>query len=91
MILTAAKCEDWWLQFFFVFCGFGQISPRSEGVRSSALDMFYFKESTFDFLMKKISKTIFGEKIRSIFEEKHLVDFFSNKLFFSYWKIDFLK
>ena len=56
----------------------------SEGVRSSALDMFYFKESTFDFLMEKISKTIFVEKIDRFLEIEQTI-------LFSYWKIDFLK
>ena len=58
-------------------------SPRSEGVRSSALDMFYFRESTFDFLMKKISKTIFVEKNRSIL-------FFEETIFFPIGKSIFL-
>ena len=43
-------------------------SQHSGRVRSSALDMFHFKESTFDFLMKKISKTIFVEKINRFLE-----------------------
>ena len=41
------------------------ISQRSEGVRSSALDMFYLKDSTFDVLRKKYG-------LASFFVEKKL-------------------
>ena len=58
-------------------------SRSSGGVRSSALDMFHFKESTFDFLRKKISETIFVEKSFGrffFFEETifFILGFFSN-------------
>ena len=53
-----------------------EISRGSEGVRSSALDMFYPKDITFDVLRKKLFRKFFRRK--KISENKNL-DFFSRK------------
>ena len=48
--------------FFFNFFRKIKISRDSGGVRSSALDMFYIKDSTFDFLKKKYFLFFFSSK-----------------------------